>query len=237
MIIDRRKLEVLIRIGCPDEQLLQLIKTGTFTKTGDNLIDDTLECLIDMRDFDNWGGKREGAGRKPKNQLENQDENQDENHLANQDANHLALQVVDKDIDIDKDNNNSIKERGIRGKPLKEEENQFNEFWKLYTPVQCSDGKHTERGSRKIAFEAFKRALKKDSYENIKEGLKRYLEKKAKNNSLTAHVSTFLNQESWKDNENEELILAVDDKKMHPEKSNYQKTMEMVERMKREEWN
>jgi hypothetical protein len=63
------------------------------------------------------------------------------------------------------------------------------------------------------------------------------LEKKARNNSLTAYASTFLNQESWKDNENEELILAVDDKKMHPEKSNYQKTMEMVERMKREEWN
>jgi hypothetical protein len=237
MIIDRRKLEVLIRIGCPDEQLLQLIKTGTFTKTGDNLIDDTLECLIDMRDFDNWGGKREGAGRKPKNQDENQVEFQDESHLANQDANHLDLQVVDKDIDIDIDKNNSIKERGTRGKPLKEEENQFNEFWKLYTPVQCSDGKHTDKGSRKTAFEAFKRALKKDSYENIKDGLKRYLEKKAKNNSLTAYVSTFLNQESWKDNENEELILAVDDKKMHPEKSNYQKTMEMVERMKREEWN
>ena len=121
IIIDRRKLDILIRLGCPDIQILELIKTGDFTRTGDSLIDETLECLIDIKDFDNWGGKREGAGRKPKNQLEFQDENQDENQLDNQDGNQDAIQVVDKDID--KEKYKEIKERDIKGKPLKEKKN------------------------------------------------------------------------------------------------------------------
>lgn len=95
IIIDKRKLDLLFRIGCPDKQLIQVLKTGKFDKTGDQLIDDTLECLVDIKEFDNWGGKRQGAGRKPNNHLDNQLENQDENHLANQEPN--------QDVDIDKD--------------------------------------------------------------------------------------------------------------------------------------
>ena len=204
IIIDKRKLDVLIRLGCPDTQILELIKTGNFTRTGDNLIDETLECLIDVRDFDNWGGKRKGAGRKQKNQLENQLEIQDENHLDNQDA----IQVVDKDIDIDIEENNSIKEKGLREKPLKEEETKidmmFSEFWSKYIPVKCFDGKYTDKGGRKPAYEAFKRALKKDSFENIMSGLERYLENKKKQNSMSANASTFLNQERWKDESEED---------------------------------
>lgn len=101
IIIDKRKLDVLIRLGCPDKQILELIKTGKFTKTGDSLIDETLECLIDLREFQNWGGKRKGSGRR-KNHLENQVENQVENHLEIQVANQDIFQVVD--IDKDKDN-------------------------------------------------------------------------------------------------------------------------------------
>lgn len=102
IIIDERKLSILIRLGCPDKQILDLIKTGTFEKTGDRIIDETLECLIDIKEFDNWGGKRKGAGRPKKNQ----DDIQDENQLDNQDGNQDAIQVVDKDID--KDNINKI---------------------------------------------------------------------------------------------------------------------------------
>lgn len=107
LLIDQRKLESLFRLGCPDKQIIDLLKTGTFASTGDSLIDDMLESLIDYRVFENWGGTRTGAGRKSKksakkNQLENQDDNQDEKQLANQDINHLACQVVDKDIDKDK---------------------------------------------------------------------------------------------------------------------------------------
>lgn len=95
IIIDKIKLDILLRLGCPDAQILQIIKTGDFTRTGDSLIDETLECLVDFKEFDNWGGKRPGAGR-PKNQVEN--------HLDNQDAN----QDVDKDKDIYNNLNNNI---------------------------------------------------------------------------------------------------------------------------------
>ena len=105
IILDQRKLETLFRIGCPDNLIIELLKTGTFTPTGDSLIDDNLESLIDHKLFnnENWGGKREGAGR-PKN---NQDENQDENQDKNQDT--------DKYIDIynnTRDSNNG----GMGGK-------------------------------------------------------------------------------------------------------------------------
>ena len=106
IIIDKRKLDVLTRIGCPDEKILSLLKTGKFEPTGDKLIDETLECLVDIKEFDNWGGKREGAGRPKKNQVDIQVENQDENHLGNQDANQVA--DIDKDRDIDKDSNTPL---------------------------------------------------------------------------------------------------------------------------------
>lgn len=102
IILDQRKLETLFRIGCPDNLIIELLKTGTFTPTGDSLIDDNLESLIDHKIFNNnnWGGKREGAGRPKNNQDENQDENQDTD--------------IDIDIDIDKENKG-----GVGGKETK----------------------------------------------------------------------------------------------------------------------
>lgn len=94
-MLDQRKLETLFRIGCHDNLIIELLKTGTFTPTGDTLIDDNLESLIDHKIFNNnnWGGKREGAGRPKNNQVENQVENQDKNQ--------------DTDIDIYNNNNNN----------------------------------------------------------------------------------------------------------------------------------
>lgn len=97
LVIDKYKLDVLFRLGCPEQQIINLLKTNTFEKTGDPLIDDTLESLIDVKEFENWGGKREGAGR-PKNQVDIQVENQ----VDNQDGNQDAIQVADKDKDKEK---------------------------------------------------------------------------------------------------------------------------------------
>lgn len=97
IIVDKRKLDILLRLKCPEEILWEAIKTGEVHKTGDSLIDETLETLVDIKEFKNWGGSRKGSGRKSKF-------NQDENQLENQDESNLE----DKDIDIDKDINNSI---------------------------------------------------------------------------------------------------------------------------------
>lgn len=103
LIIDKRKLDTLMRLNCPIEILMNLILKNELKLTGDELIDDNLESLIEIKQFNNWGGNREGAGRPIKNQLENQDENQLENQDDNQDENQDANQVGDKDKDIDKD--------------------------------------------------------------------------------------------------------------------------------------
>ena len=113
-MLDQRKLETLFRIGCPNNLIIELLKTGTFTPTGDSLIDDNLETLIDHKIFNNsnWGGKREGAGRPKNNQVKNQDEFQVENQVEIQDKNQDKNQDTDKDIkqEYNKYNNNTCEE-------------------------------------------------------------------------------------------------------------------------------
>lgn len=97
LIVDYNKLRSLFRFNCPENLIIQALKLEPIEPTGDELIDDILESLVDYKEFDNWGGGRLGAGRKPKNQLENQDEKiklkikMDKSSCGNQD--------VDKDID------------------------------------------------------------------------------------------------------------------------------------------
>ena len=168
IMLDQRKLETLFRIGCPDNLIIELLKTGKFVPTGDSLIDDNLETLIDHKIFNNtnWGGKREGAGRPKNNQDENQVEFQDENQDGFQDKNQ------DADKDMDNINNNNIyntqdnnKLSGIKEEIKKEttkeknnEENtfcnknsedrtleiQFNTFWEVF-PKQRKAGKTKPR--------------------------------------------------------------------------------------------
>lgn len=96
IVIDKRKLDTLIRLGVSDQNLLSILKTQRFEPTGDALIDEYLSTLVDVKEFSNWGGNRKNSGRKPKN---NQLENQDDNQLENQDD--CNLDDKDKDIDID----------------------------------------------------------------------------------------------------------------------------------------
>lgn len=97
IIIDQRKLQTLLRLGCSKDIILDLISGKKITKTGDDLIDENLDTLVDIKTFKNWGGARKGAGRK-RNQLEFQDDNQ----VDNQDA----IQVGDKDISLSTNSRN-----------------------------------------------------------------------------------------------------------------------------------
>lgn len=105
IIIDKRKLDILYRLGCPKQNLIDLILDNKLNLTGDQLIDENLETLIDIKQFHNWGGKRKGSGRPKNNQLENQLENQEVNQLENQEIN--QVEDIDKDKDKDKDINNN----------------------------------------------------------------------------------------------------------------------------------
>lgn len=103
LIIDYNKLRSLFRFNCPEHLIIKALKLEPVEKTGDELIDDILESLVDYREFDNWGGGRLGAGRKPKNQLENQDEK------INLKIKMVKSSCVNQDVDKDKDiDNNNI---------------------------------------------------------------------------------------------------------------------------------
>ena len=102
IVIDKRKLDILLRLNCPKENIYEAIVNNKIIYTDDELINDNLESFVDVKVFENWGGSRRGAGRKPSNNKEiNQVENQDVNHLANQEPNQVV--DIDKDIDIDID--------------------------------------------------------------------------------------------------------------------------------------
>lgn len=46
IILNKSILEILFRIGCPDEEIINLLKTGTAKKTNDSLINELLNELI-----------------------------------------------------------------------------------------------------------------------------------------------------------------------------------------------
>ncbi len=138
ILIDKRKLDTLIRLDCPKEILIDLIFENKLTLTGDSLIDDNLESLLEIKEFENWGGSRKGSGRLKKNQLENQDENQDENQLENQDAFQVGDKDKDKDYDKDKDIDKDIsfKEDVFFDKNIQKVISLYKEHCKRLIPIK-----------------------------------------------------------------------------------------------------
>ena len=164
LMIDERKLEILFRLGCPDAKIIELLKTKTFTPTGDKLIDDTLECLIDNKQFDSRGGNHNPYG---KNQ-----HNKDEFAQSGQNGGQNGGQTIDSNIYNIPDNNyiyNNIQDNNILSgikeeikkeilKEKKQEESisyqkdnqdrtleiQFNAFWTAF-PKQRKAGKTKPR--------------------------------------------------------------------------------------------
>jgi hypothetical protein len=122
IIIYKKKLDILIRLGCPDNQILQLLKTGKFTPTGDSLIDETLECLVDFKEFKNWGGNHNPKGingynkKKKRGQVDRQVDSQDD------------CQVVDKDIDIDIEEDKERKNKKLKTEDITDFESLFT-YW------------------------------------------------------------------------------------------------------------
>lgn len=110
IIIDKLKLDILLRLNISSEIIVKKIK-GEDVQINDPIIDDLLESLVDIKTFDNWGGARDGAGRKPKETAKNnQVEIQDENQVGNQDAQSRLNQDADKD---NINNNNNILNNNI----------------------------------------------------------------------------------------------------------------------------
>ena len=175
IIIDKRKLDILIRIGCPDKQILELIKTGKFTKTGDSLIDETLECLADFKEFKNWGGNHNPKGisgynkKKNNRQVDGQVDKQDD------------CQVVDKDKDKDKDLNKKNNKKEIY-------KDNFNEWWGYYPKLRA--------GSKSKAFEKYIKAIENDKLtpEWLLEKVKEYSESEEVKKGYACGAEVYFNK-------------------------------------------
>ena len=220
IMIDKRKLEILFRLGCPDAQIIELLKTKKFTPTGDSLIDETLESLIDFKVFENWGGFRIGSGRKHKKSgIKNQDANQDANQVVDKDRdnniyiyNNYNSRNLIPDTNTQDNNklsgisNNISTTHACEKEKIKE---NFDIFWESYTPVKASDGYVVAKGSKKVSFEKYSKVIKLGvKPEDILKGLKSYIDFCQKNNRLTCGVPVFLNQERWKDEYNAPTVIA-----------------------------
>jgi hypothetical protein len=70
-------------------------------------------------------------------------------------------------------------------------ENQFEEFWTSYKSI------HTSKGNKNKSKELLLKALKKESFENIMQGLQKYMDHCHKNNIYTKSVETWLRNEQW----------------------------------------
>lgn len=77
---------------------------------------------------------------------------------------------------------------------------QFEDFWLMYIPVKGSNGKMVAKGSKSEAEKKFIRILEDgENYENIRNGLQKYLEFCRRNDQITCGVTVFLNQKRWLD--------------------------------------
>jgi hypothetical protein len=81
--------------------------------------------------------------------------------------------------------------------PLSEIEQEFEDFWKAYTPVK-TDGRVVDKGSKKMSLAKYKLARKHATKQEIMEGLQKYIQHCIQNRILTCGVPVFLNQERWK---------------------------------------
>lgn len=167
IIIDKRKLDILIRLGCPDNQILELIKTGKFTKTGDFLIDETLECLADFKEFKNWGGNHNPKGingcnkKKKRGQVDQQLDSQDDCQVVDKDK--------DKDKDIDIEEDKDLNKKNNKKEIYKE---KFEEWWSYFPKLRA--------GSKEKTFEKYIKTIEKQKLtpEWLLEKVKEYAESK-----------------------------------------------------------
>jgi len=90
---------------------------------------------------------------------------------------------------------------------------EFEDFWKAYTPVKVKSGEMVDKGSKKLAGERYRVARKKHSHDEIMRGLQTYLTNCATNNRLTCNVAVFLSQERWKIETTP--VIAVQNKSKH----------------------
>jgi len=152
------------------------------------------------------GGARVGTGAPKGNQNaiknnQKQSKQSNQSNESNNNQNNQSFQESKKEED------KKFKEKDIpvgiskkKEPPDEKFHEQFEDFWAAYIPVQVSNGKTVAKGSKSEAEKKFIRILQDgENYENIRNGLQRYLNFCRTNDQLTCQVTVFLNQKRWAD--------------------------------------
>jgi hypothetical protein len=100
----------------------------------------------------------------------------------------------------------AIRKEGITHEQIVEWLQNFDDFWKHYTPITTNQGKCVGKGDKIGCRIKYLRILyKQESHDQIMQGLKRYLEFCHSSDQLTLAASTFLNREQWKQTYNDSV--------------------------------
>ena len=153
------------------------------------------------------GGAREGAGAPKGNQNANKNNQNDSKTIKNNQTEIINNQNNQSFQESKKIEDKKFKEKDIPNGISKKKEppntkyhEQFEDFWLMYIPVKGSNGKMVAKGSKSEAEKKFIRILEDgENYENIRNGLQKYLEFCRRNDQITCGVTVFLNQKRWLD--------------------------------------
>ena len=201
-----------IRDMFPNDELRQAQAYKAFCEYGvyETLPDDPVlrgMCLmakVSLQKHKNWGGARTGAGAPQgnKNATKNNQNNQ-----VNQDENLIKKnnQVNQPFLETETERETEIKKQKIP--PLnappaggRQYENDFDEFWKAYTPIQVRDGRTVPKGSKSLAHDRYVAIRKKGvPHAEIMSGMRTYLQNCEASDTLSCQVSVFLSKQRWKD--------------------------------------
>ena len=98
----------------------------------------------------------------------------------------------------DKPSNNPKKPKVNPDKPKETQSvliNNFETFWRFYTPVAGRDGKSVDKGNKADAKKSYEKAIALNfSHETIMQALEFYLRECQKNARFTKHAVSWLNQ-------------------------------------------
>ena len=153
------------------------------------------------------GGAREGAGAPKGNQNANKNNQSNSKTIKNNQTEIINNQNNQSFQESKKIEDKKFKEKDIPNGISKKKEppntkyhEQFEDFWLMYVPVQGSNGKMVAKGSKSEAEKKFIRILEDgENYENIRNGLQKYLDFCRRNDRITCGVTVFLNQKRWID--------------------------------------
>lgn len=94
--------------------------------------------------------------------------------------------------------NKNVNKNNNENKPIVQNENHFDEFWKHYTPIE-QQGRAVGKGSKREAEVEYKKQLKQYSHDQLMEGLKQYLTFCKEKGQLTKQAVMFLKKQTFLD--------------------------------------